>query len=389
MMSGLLFALLSLTGVWDATINVDGLIIPFRMELAGDGSKVSGTFFNGDERITSSSGKFDGDKLVLDFDYYGSKVEATLKGGAFTGNYFRFHKLFPITAKRHAPSPVPAGEIPSIAGQWEIEAQTSKGEPVVWPFVVRQSGAEVTAAILRIDGDTGALSGSYRDGKFVLSHFSGARPARFDVTPNVDGTLSVVPNGGKTFVALRPAAARAKGLPEPPDPTKYTGVRDPLEPLHFSFPDLNGKLVSDTDARFKGKVVIVTVGGSWCPNCHDEAPLLMELYRKYHAKGLEIVDLSFEDADELKHPVQVPAFIKRYGIEYPVLLAGETSELNAKLPQAINLQTYPASFFIGRDGLVKSVHAGFASVAMGDLHRQLRAEITELVEELLAAAAPK
>jgi thiol-disulfide isomerase/thioredoxin len=292
------------------------------MELAGDGSKVSGTFFNGDERITSSSGKFDGDKLVLDFDYYGSKVEATLKGGAFTGNYFRFHKLFPITAKRHAPSPVPAGEIPSIAGQWEIEAQTSKGEPVVWPFVVRQSGAE-------------------------------------------------------------------KGLPEPPDPTKYTGVRDPLEPLHFSFPDLNGKLVSDTDARFKGKVVIVTVGGSWCPNCHDEAPLLMELYRKYHAKGLEIVDLSFEDADELKHPVQVPAFIKRYGIEYPVLLAGETSELNAKLPQAINLQTYPASFFIGRDGLVKSVHAGFASVAMGDLHRQLRAEITELVEELLAAAAPK
>ena len=34
------------------------------------------------------------------------------------------------------------------------------------------------AAILRVDGDTGALTGSYKDGKFLLGHFSGARPSR-------------------------------------------------------------------------------------------------------------------------------------------------------------------------------------------------------------------
>ena len=110
----------------------------------------------------------------------------------------------------------------------------------------------------------------------------------------------------------------------------------------------------------------------------------MELYRKYHNKGLEIVDLSFEDADELKNPARVRAFIKRYGIEYPVLLAGETSELNAKLPQAVNLNTYPATFFLGRDGCVRSVHAGFASVAMGDFHVRLKEEVTSLVERLLS-----
>ena len=48
---------------------------------------------------------------------------------------------------------------------------------------MRQSGAEVSAAILRIDGDTGTLTGAYRDGKFALSHFSGARPLRLELTP--------------------------------------------------------------------------------------------------------------------------------------------------------------------------------------------------------------
>ena len=35
----------------------------------------------------------------------------------------------------------------------------------------------MTAAILRVDGDTELLAGTYRNGKFVVSHFSGARPS--------------------------------------------------------------------------------------------------------------------------------------------------------------------------------------------------------------------
>ena len=72
---------------------------------------------------------------------------------------------------------------------------------------------------------------------------------------------------------------------EPSDPSRFTSVKDPTEPFRFSFPDLDGKLVSNTDPRFQGKVVIVSIAGSWCPNCHDEAPFLVELYKKYRAAG--------------------------------------------------------------------------------------------------------
>ena len=67
-----------------------------------------------------------------------------------------------------------------------------------------------------------------------------------------------------------------------------------------------------------------------------------------------------------------------------MLLAGTTEEGQAKLPQTVNLTAWPTSFFLGRDGRVRSVHAGFAGKATGDFHRELQEEVTKLVERLLA-----
>ena len=373
----------SLAGLWDASVKVNGIEIPFQMEFSGEVSRVEGAFVNGDEKVISTAGRFEKGALVLNFDQYASKLEATWKDGKLEGTYGRVNRLYPLQAVRAGAEAPSDGKAPSIAGLWEIGVHSPKGESA-WHFVVRQSGGEVSAAILRVDGDTGTLRGRYANGKFVLSHFSGARPMLLEVTPAEDGTLSLLQNGKQTYTAVRAPEARAKGLPEPTDPTAHTTVKDPAEPFHFRFADLAGQTVSDSDARFRGKVVIVAIGGSWCPNCHDEAPFLEELYRKYHSRGLEIVGLFFEEADQLKDPTRVRAFIRQYGIEYPMLLAGETGELNAKLPQAVNRNASPTTFDRRRDGRVRSVHAGFAGRASGAFHDELKRDVTKLVERLLA-----
>src|SRR5690349_20149638 len=55
----------ALGGLWDATVSAGGVEVPFRMELSASGSTVKGTFFNGDERMTSSSGTFQNGALAL------------------------------------------------------------------------------------------------------------------------------------------------------------------------------------------------------------------------------------------------------------------------------------------------------------------------------------
>ncbi|HXM60746.1 MAG TPA: TlpA disulfide reductase family protein [Terriglobales bacterium] len=380
----------SVEDTWDATVTVNNVSVPFRIEIDGAGADVHSYFFNGDDRVNpSNSGTFQNGSLVLNFDSYATKLEATLKDGELIGTYGGASgSAYSFQAKRHDPAVVAASDqsAPDISGLWEIQVKSPKGESA-WHFVVNQAGAKVDAAILRVDGDTGILSGNYKDGKFALSHFTGERPFYVEVTPRSDGSLQLQIasfHDTQTLVALRSAEARARNLAPPDDPTQHTNLKDPSQPLRFSFPDLNGRIVSNTDEQFQGKVVLVNITGSWCPNCHDEAPFLEELYKKYHAQGFEIVALDFEPAEQLKSLSRARAFIKRYGIEYTYLIAGEPSQLNEKISQAENLNAWPTTFFVGRNGLVRSVHTGFTSQASGEFDSRLKDDVRNEIAQLLS-----
>jgi peroxiredoxin len=320
----------------------------------------------------------------LQFAQYGTTLNAALSDDRLEGQYDRGTRGtgYAFRAARAVPPRVD-DSAPPIAGTWIIPTTSSKGERA-FRFIVRQDGANVSAAILRVDGDTGTISGQYRDGAFVLSHFSGVRPLLLEVTANADGTLTLLQNKRTTLTAVREADARKAALPEPTDSEAHTRIKDPSVPLQLAFPDLDGKVVSLADERFRDKVVIVSITGSWCPNCHDEAPFLVDLYNKYRGLGLEILAVSFEESEQLANPTRVRAFIARYGMQYQLVLAGEPDELTDKFPQFENLNAFPTSFFLGRDGRVRFVHAGFPSPASGEFYVDAREDLVRQVEQLLA-----
>ena len=399
------------------------MTIPFRLDLKGQGSSLVATLYNGEDREFSTSATIRDGKVELNFDHYLTSIIATVKDGELDGNIVNRRggpaaeetpapparnggrqtaaayaaepaapraAGTPFHARRYvALSAAAAASVPNIDGVWEIPHESNKGEKA-WRLIVKQQGADVTTTILRVDGDTGALTGAWQNDQFVASHFDGARPGLIEITPQADGSLSVNLNAGQrtgVLTAYRPEVARAKGLPEPANYQTHTTVRDPNEVLTYSFPDTHGKLLSNEDAQFKGKVVLAVVTGTWCPNCHDEAQYLVELYAKYHAQGLEIIALDFEEPEQQNTLQRVNAFIKQYKVPYPYLIAGAPSEMWDKVPQAVNLNTWPATLFIGKDGKVKATHSGFAGPASGLYHTQLREEFTSTIERLLKEQA--
>jgi thiol-disulfide isomerase/thioredoxin len=380
-------------GRWDATVTINGIAIPFRLDISGDAANLTGTLYNGDEKETTTSSKIDNGTIVLNYETYLTSIKVTAKDGQLEGTVQgrfeqdRYLTSYPFQAKRYARAAVSASNAPSVAGQWIVPYNSGKGEKA-WRLIVKQSGSEVSAAILRVDGDTGALTGTWQNGKFVLSHFDGARAMLLELTPNKDGTLGLHESGPyipkDQLIAYRPDVAKAKGLPEPADYTTHTTMKDPNEVFAYSFPDVDGKVLSNNDPKFKGKVVLAIVTGTWCPNCHDEALFLVQLYKKYRDRGLEIVALDFEEPEQQDDLNRVRAFTKQYGVEYTYLIAGAPAEMWEKVPQAVNLNTWPATFFVGRDGRVKHIHAGFAAPASGEFNDQLKQEFTSTIEKLLA-----
>ncbi|HMH66260.1 MAG TPA: TlpA disulfide reductase family protein, partial [Rhizomicrobium sp.] len=399
--------------------------IPFRLDIKGSGADLQGVFYDGFKPYDgTTNASFKDGKLVLNIEHYLTTINATLKDGALDGAVVAQNRESSANYGFHAVRHVDTASTttgPSIAGTWVIplDAPSSKGERA-FRLIVQQQGPEVAASILRIDGDTGSYSGSFKDGKWVLSHFDGGRPGVITVTPGPDGTLKVVqllsrpagaaaqpaaytataqtvaagnayaadatPDGryASTLTAYRQEVAQAKGLPAPEDFLTHTTVRDPNETFAFNFKDFDGKPVSNEDPRFKNKVVLAIVTGTWCPNCHDEAQYLVQLDKKYRDKGLAIVALDFEEPEQQASQQRARAFIKKYGVKYTYLNAGAPAEMWEKVPQLNHLDTWPATVFVGRDGKVAAVHSGFASPASAEFHEQLKEEFTARIEKLLA-----
>lgn len=401
---------IGVAGQWDAVLSRNGADILFRLDITGEGAGLKGVFYDGFKPYEATThASFQNGNLVLDLEHYLTTINAKLEGGQLNGSVLAQGRessaQYTFRASRHVETPASTVSAPQIAGTWIIPLATpsSKGEKA-FRFVVQQRGAEVAGAILRIDGDTGSYSGAFKDGRWVLSHFDGGRPGVIQVTPKPDGTLEIrqqvdrpakasgeygadnTPDGryAASLTAYRADVAAAKGLPQPEDFLTHTTAVNPDETFKFSFPDAEGRLVTQDDPRFKGKVVVAVVTGTWCPNCHDEAQYLVQLDKKYRDQGLAIVALNFEEPDQQDTLKRQKAFIKQYGVKYTYLTAGSPAQMWEKVPQLNHLDTWPATVFIGRDGKVKAVHSGFASPASGEFHAQLQQEFTSRIEHLLS-----
>jgi len=137
---------------------------------------------------------------------------------------------------------------------------------------------------------------------------------------------------------LAKARGRVRGHLDRPPPGSFA----------FTLPDLDGKPVSLS--QFRGKVVLIDIWGTWCKPCRDAIPGLIQLYRKNHRRGFEIVGIDYEkEVPDLATAVQmVKRFVQEAGIPYPCVM-GDSATLE-KIP---NFSGFPTSMVIDRTGKVR------------------------------------
>jgi peroxiredoxin len=379
-----------ISGLWNATVlNKAGDEVAFTLDLKREGDRVVGALVNGDDRIVSTDGQFDGRTLRLRYDFYDGQLTAAVSGDKLEGSFdrqgqhgklSRAFKAMRRTEPDHLDHLQQARGGP-VDGDWLLRVG-EEGKERVWRASLAQTGNQVTGTIIPLSGDWGTLTGSFDGEHLAISRFDGINAHLFKASLTTRGTLEGRLDSERKVTAERPDSSKLSV----PDAGNVTRLKNPAEPFRFSFPDANGQTISSTDARFQNKVIVVTITGSWCPNCHDEAEVLKPLYEKYHDHGLEIVSLAFEyTGDVSRDAEQLRIFSRRHQIKYPVLLAGTTDEgdIAQKLSQLENFSAFPTTLFIGRDGLVKRVHAGFDGPATGERHMRLKAEIEEIIRRLL------
>ena len=392
-------------GSWDGSIQTSAGDVNFGIELKPQGNRISAVLVNSTDRQPFSSATWDGAVLTLRLDYYdgtltGQLVSPQRMEGEYSRQTSKGMVHTPVTLVPHqkrAPGKSWTGL--TLAGDWLFVRPGAAGEDKLTLATFQQEATAAADGKVPVDGilepvsgDTGLLHGSvYADtggrSHFHLSRFDGIHVLALDGDFQPDGSLKGQLAGTTSSVPF--TAQRSKDVASA-NPNAQAGsltrVKDSRQPFRFGGVDLSAKAVDQDSAQFKDKAVIVDIFGTWCPNCHDEAPILDQLYRKYHSQGLEIVGLAYEYMDDnARNLRQIGIYRAKYGLTFPILLAGTTAEgqIEKTLPQLVNFGAYPTTIFLDRDGRVHAIHAGFAGPSTGDKYQEVQQRMDRLTREIL------
>lgn len=376
-------------GTWRAALDLAGGELRFGIVIEGSAPQLRGRLCNGGQCQPFTTVSQDGDSLVLGLDDYAASIAIVLRGDSLVGRYHNVGRKGPRTIPfrasrgRWAVQPGPA----ALLGRWDAWFQSGFDQtPRVLVFQNGRSGLEGT--VISNSGDYGQFAGGVTGDSFAIAHFDGSfvylLAGRLD-GDTLRGTFHAGLRSQTEFVAVR-----STGKPHLTPPTAVTRA-DTSAPFQFGFPDLSGAMVRATDSRFRGRVVLLDIFGSWCPTCHDAAPALVELYRRYHARGLEVVGVAFEvTGDSAQDAPLVRRYRDKFRIPFPLLLGGvsDAEAVSAALPQLEGFTAFPTTVFVGRDGRVRRIHAGFYGPATGGQQAALVAEFRQEIEKLLGEPVP-
>jgi thiol-disulfide isomerase/thioredoxin len=275
-----------------------------------------------------------------------------------------------------------------LAGRWDMTLTGDDGKIGAAVAIFEQQHDRVTGTVMTPTGDHRFLEGQVHGDEAQLSTFAGGLAYLYKVKVNQHGELEGEMWQGLASHSKVKARRDENATLEGKGPS--TQLKDETSRFDFTFRDLDGNEVSLHDEKFRNKVVVVTLGGSWCPNCHDEAVFLVPFYEEYQAKGVEIVALMFERHGEFERAAHAArGYRKDLGIKFTTLIAGvsETEEASKALPTLTAVYGYPTTIVVDRAGTVRDIHVGFSGPATGRHYEEYVAEFRGLIDSLLAEPA--
>ena len=251
------------------------------------------------------------------------------------------------------------------------------GEDDPWfgQLFLQQSGGRGRGSIATATGDFRHLHGTLTGSELVLQTFDGAHLFRFAGSLDADGSIrdGVFHSGNHyaTSFSGRPVDPSSSSL-EDALIASWTG-----QPVQYAGLDLQGDSVRWTDGPSDG-VHVLSVMGSWCPNCMDEHRLLVSMMERF--PDLQVHTLAFERGLDREGGVDAAlARLRRYaeqmgltrfGDRWRVRLIGPASKVKAQeaLPFLDRVVSFPTTIVSSPDQEEPWIHSGFNGPAMGPAH---------------------
>lgn len=376
-------------GSWRGDVYLHDQKLGFRFVIESNGERQILSLVNGDEVIKAGYVQYENDTMIVPlhvFDarlvfpaYSGNKLD-----GYFVKDYLEEYQL-KVTAekgnKRFQTQHLPEiGE--KFTGSWEV-VFTGEGDTTSAVGIFNSDEKGISGTFLTAVGDYRFLQGVTTEDGMLLSAFDGSHAFLFDAQLVTDSILSGNFYSGKswhqTWQAKRNDNAHLS------DPSSLTYLKDGYKTIDFRFPDTNGDTLSPQMDKYKGRVRILQVFGTWCPNCMDETKYLVDWYGDYQNE-VSIIGLAFESKDDFGYAVRrVNKMKSMWNVPWEIVIAGTSNKAAAseKLPMLNQVLAFPTLIVLDKEGKVRWIHTGFNGPGTGDYFEEFKTTFERLIEKLL------
>jgi thiol-disulfide isomerase/thioredoxin len=389
-------------GPWRGELAIQDQQLPFLFEVKAEAGKpivyLINKGLNGEERLRCDEISAAGDSVTIRLHVFDAALVVRADGkNKLKGTWVKYDAKtpyrVPLVATASGAALFPSSEAGSqtkFDGTWRTEFKGDDTKPYQAVGIFQRSqpntpSGATTGTFLTSTGDYRYLNGRSAGDKLELATFDGNHAFLFTANKQPNGTLKgdfyAGKSGHETWSATLDPTAKL------PDADTLTYLKKGESRLNFKFPSVfEGGSISPTDPKYRGKVVVIQVLGSWCPNCMDETKFLAPWYEKNKARGVEVIGLGYERMSEYDQAAaRLRQMKERLQVGYDLAVAGVSNKdsVAKSMPQLAKFMAFPTTIFLDKKGVVRSIHTGFSGPGTGKYYTEETASFNRTVDKLL------
>ncbi len=376
-------------GNWKGTIHYDTVEVPFifNFEQTSDSSAII-IIKNAEERIRIENAVIKNDSIFIPMYVFDAVIKAVYTDGKMTGEWHKHYKnakgtLF--TAEFNQPRFLNA--LPTstrvIDNNWEVTFTQPSGLSTKAVGLFSQQENIVTGSLITNLGDFRYFEGVIYGDSIRLSSFDGVHGflmlGKFE--KNAWTGVFYYENGysEKWEAAYNSEFALA-------NPFSLITVEPNTHKPYYGILTAGGEYNAIDTEAIEGKVVIIQLMGTWCPNSLDQTKYLIKWYNSQNKDNIELIAVTYEPGDKTYAQERIDAYSNLLNIPYPMFIGGSMSKGQAALafPNMGKINAFPTLVMIDKQGYIRYINSYFNGPATVDYYLDFIKEFDERVDKLMS-----
>ncbi|MCF6352730.1 MAG: TlpA family protein disulfide reductase [Cyclobacteriaceae bacterium] len=375
-------------GQWKGVIQYKTVEVPFNFSLkkTSDTSALV-TLINAKERIIIENAVIKSDSIFIPMFVFDTYIKAKIEGNTMVGVWhknYKPHADTKFTAAYNQPRfSKKSSKINSIKPTWDIIFKQPNGQTSKAIGLFAQHNNRVTGTIATQVGDFRYFEGVTYNDSIRISSFDGVHA--FLMTGafkngNWSGVFHYEDGYSEKWTSTYNSEATLT------NPFSLITVEPQTHKPYYDILTAGGQYNAiDTD-ELDGKVVIIQLMGTWCPNSLDQTNYLTHWYREVDQNNIVLMAVTYEPGNKEYSQKRIDSYSKSLNIPYAMYIGGSMSKGQAALafPNMGKVNAFPTLVIIDKQGYIRYIHSYFNGPATGRYYLKFIEEFNAKVNELLS-----